>query len=78
MEGAWPAHTGNGYYGGLQFDPRTYAHAGGRADGRADRDTPRQQLWIAWRLTHADGRRVGLPWSWREWGHRTRVLCGLR
>jgi hypothetical protein len=69
-EGSWTADTGNGYFGGMQFLPSTYRSVGGRADGRADLDPPREQLYRAWRVYLRDGH------SWAEWG--TRQLCHLR
>lgn len=69
-EGAWNANTGNGYYGGMQFLASTYRRVGGRRDGRADLDTPREQLYRAWLIYLQDGL------SWREWG--TAGACGLR
>lgn len=68
-EGAFNANTGNGYYGGFQFLPDTYRSVGGRRDGRADRDSPREQLYRAWLTYRRDGN------SWREWG--TASACGL-
>ena len=68
-EGAWNANTGNGYFGGMQFLASTYRSVGGRADGRADLDTPREQLYRAWLVWRRDGG------SWREWG--TARACGL-
>jgi hypothetical protein len=47
----WHANTGNGYYGGLQFDRRTWlAYGGGRYAGSAHQATRGQQIEIAERL----------------------------
>lgn len=67
-EGAWNAETGNGYSGGLQFTPYTWASVGGV--GRASAASPREQLYRAWLVWKRDGG------SWAEWG--TAGLCGLR
>jgi hypothetical protein len=49
--GNWAANTGNGYYGGLQFDQGTWESAGGLSYApRADLATPEQQVAIAERL----------------------------
>lgn len=46
--GNWQANTGNGYYGGLQFDPNTWNAYGGQAYApRADLATPQQQVAVA-------------------------------
>jgi len=51
--GNWAANTGNGYYGGLQFDQDTWESAGGLAHApRADLATPEQQVAIAERLSY--------------------------
>ncbi len=44
----WAANSGNGYYGGLQFDISTWIEFGGLefAD-RADHATPEQQITVA-------------------------------
>ncbi len=68
-EGAWNDATGNGYFGGMQFTASTYRSVGGRDDGRADLDTPREQLYRAWLVWLRDGK------SWREWG--TAGVCRL-
>lgn len=49
----WDANTGNGYYGGIQFDYRTWlANGGGRFAPRADLATPIQQVTVAARLAY--------------------------
>ena len=51
--GNWAANTGNGYYGGLQFDQATWESAGGLAYApRADLATPEQQVAVAERLSY--------------------------
>ncbi len=46
-------NTGNGYYGGLQFDYGTWlAHGGGAFAQTADLATPAQQALVASRLTY--------------------------
>lgn len=68
-EGAWNADTGNGYYGGMQFDIGTWDGNGGRRyAARADLARPRQQLLVA--LT--TWRRRG----WQPWPN-TAMQCGL-
>ena len=67
-EGAWDANTGNGYFGGMQFLPSTYRSVGGRADGRADLDSPQEQLRRAHIVWARDG-------GWGEWG--TAGACGV-
>ena len=57
-EGSWNAHTGNGYYGGLQMDigfQRAYAAWLLRQKGTADHWTPIEQMWIAERAQHNRG-----------------------
>jgi len=71
-EGAWDAHTGNGYYGGLQMDysfMRAYGPEYLRAFGTADRWPPALQLAVAVRAYLA-GRGFG-PWP------NTARICGL-
>lgn len=49
----WTANTGNGFYGGLQFDYGTWlAHGGGAFAPRADLATPAQQALVASRLKY--------------------------
>lgn len=46
--GNWAINTGNGYYGGLQFDNQTWLGSGGGAYApRADLATREQQIAIA-------------------------------
>jgi hypothetical protein len=70
-EGPWDANTGNGYFGGMQFSPATWARAGGHAEPAfahpGDPAFPfsvasREQLYRAWLLWQRDGG------NWRSWG----------
>ncbi len=70
-EGSWRAHTGNGYYGGLQMDiefQRVYATWLLRQKGTADHWTPIEQMWVAERAQHNRG---FYPWP------NTARICGL-
>lgn len=52
-EYGWHANTGNGFYGGLQFDYGTWvAHGGQQFAPRADLAAPWQQALVASRLTY--------------------------
>lgn len=72
-EGSWTSHTGNGYFGGLQFD-RHFEEAWGRDmlrkyGGRdADWWTPREQMLVANRALPTRG---FSPWP------LTARACGL-
>ena len=71
-EGPWTAHTGNGYYGGLQMDlqfQRTYGAALLRRKGTADHWTPFEQIWVAERAFRSG--RGFYPWP------NTARACGL-
>lgn len=51
--GGWATNTGNGFYGGLQFDYGTWqAHGGQEFAVTADKATPAQQALVASRLTY--------------------------
>lgn len=51
--GDWSINTGNGYYGGLQFNQETWvAHGGLDFAERADLATRVQQIQVAERLTY--------------------------
>jgi hypothetical protein len=65
-EGAWDSNTGNGYYGGMQFDLGTWASAGGT--GRPDLQPASVQLRVAYTLWQRAG--------WAPWPN-TRLMCGL-
>ena len=71
-EGPWTAHTGNGYYGGLQMDlqfQRTYGGDLMRRKGTANNWSPLEQIWVAERA-YRSGRGF-YPWP------NTARYCGL-
>jgi uncharacterized protein YabE (DUF348 family) len=51
--GNWAANTGNGYYGGLQFNLGTWQSYGG--SGRPDQNSREQQIAVAERVRDASG-----------------------
>ena len=51
--GNWAANTGNGYYGGLQFNPGTWASYGG--SGMPHQNSREQQIAVAERVRAAEG-----------------------
>ena len=54
--GDWSINTGNGYYGGLQFDEATWGDYGGTDFApRADRATREHQIEVAVRVRHDRG-----------------------
>ena len=54
--GNWSINTGNGYYGGLQFDSGTWlANGGGQYASRADLATRLEQIAVANRLYASSG-----------------------
>ncbi|MBO8195883.1 LysM peptidoglycan-binding domain-containing protein [Streptomyces oryzae] len=58
--GNWQANTGNGYYGGLQFNNSSWAAAGGtKYAPRADLATKDQQIAVAEKLLKMQG-----PGAW--------------
>ncbi len=67
----WAIDTGNGYYGGLQFDARTWrAYGGEKYASLPHRATREQQIAVATRLRDDRGgygawpacaRKLGLP-----------------
>jgi uncharacterized protein YabE (DUF348 family) len=64
--GNWSINTGNGYYGGLQFDAGTWlSNGGGQYAPRADLATKDQQIAVATKLYNARG---ASPWP----------VCGQR
>lgn len=68
--GNWTINTGNGYYGGLQFSPRTWQSFGGGAfAATADGATRSQQIAIAEKVLRAQG--------WKAWPTCSRKV-GLR
>ena len=57
--GNWSINTGNGYYGGLQFSPSTWAAFGGLAYApRADLATQAQQIAVAEKVLLVQGPRA--------------------
>jgi hypothetical protein len=68
--GDWQANTGNGYYGGLQFHPRTWrAFKPSGYPALAHKATPKQQIDVAKRVLATQG--------WNAWPACSRKL-GLR
>ena len=66
----WNANTGNGYFGGIQFDRGTWLrHGGGAFAPRADLATRAQQIAVGQRTLAAQG--------WGAWPACSRRL-GLR
>lgn len=60
--GNWAANTGNGFHGGLQFNPGTWSsHGGGDFAATADLATAIQQMEVANRILAAQG--------WSAWPH---------
>ncbi|MGH3821283.1 MAG: transglycosylase family protein [Pseudonocardiaceae bacterium] len=54
--GNWAANTGNGYYGGLQFDKATWrAHGGGQYAPYAHQASREEQIAVAQRVRNARG-----------------------
>jgi uncharacterized protein YabE (DUF348 family) len=62
--GNWAANTGNGYYGGLQFNLGTWQAYGGT--GRPDQNSREQQIAVAERVKAASG------------GYGAWPVCGAR
>ena len=62
--GNWAANTGNGYYGGLQFNPDTWRSYGG--SGMPHENSREQQIAVAERVRAAEG-------GYGAWPH-----CGAR
>ena len=59
--GNWHINTGNGYYGGLQFDSGTWlANGGGKFAARADLASRAQQITVA---NHLYDQRGLAPWG---------------
>ncbi|QNP72264.1 LysM peptidoglycan-binding domain-containing protein [Streptomyces roseirectus] len=55
--GNWSINTGNGYYGGLQFSPSTWAAYGGTAyASSADRASKSQQIAVAEKVLASQGK----------------------
>lgn len=62
--GKWSTNTGNGYYGGLQFSPRTWKAFGGQ--GMPHRASRAQQIKVAERILRRQG--------WKAWPVCSRKL----
>ena len=68
--GNWSINTGNGYYGGIQFNSRTWkAYGGDKYAPRADLATREQQIDIA--------KKVQANQGWGAWPACTSKL-GIR
>lgn len=65
--GNWKINTGNGYYGGLQFSPRTWRAFGG--EGMPHKASKAQQIRVAERILDGQG--------WKAWPACSKKL-GLR
>lgn len=64
--GNWKINTGNGYYGGLQFTPSTWAAYGGRSYApQANQATKAQQITVAEKVLKGQG-----PGAWPVCGPR--------
>lgn len=64
--GNWSINTGNGFYGGLQFDEGTWkSNGGGKYADRADKASREEQIAVATKLYN---RRGSSPWP----------VCGAR
>lgn len=68
-EGTWSDDTGNGFYGGMQFDSGTWlGNGGGRFAPYAYEATPDQQLRVSYQTWRSRG--------WSPWPV-TSAACGL-
>jgi resuscitation-promoting factor RpfC len=65
--GNWSANTGNGFYGGLQFKPSTWAENGGV--GNPANATREQQIAVANRVLATQG-----PEAWPKCGGDQRLF----
>ncbi|MFT3660001.1 MAG: transglycosylase family protein [Gordonia sp. (in: high G+C Gram-positive bacteria)] len=55
--GNWAINTGNGYHGGLQFSPSTWAgHGGTQFAPTADKATKQQQIYVAEKVLKSQGK----------------------
>lgn len=68
--GNWQINTGNGYFGGLQFDQKTWEQYGGlQYAPRADQATKEQQIEVATRAMQQRGGPQSLwPQNWQQLG----------
>ena len=70
--GNWAANTGNGFYGGLQFTPSTWAAFGGTAyAASADQATQGQQIAVAEQVLASQG-----PGAWPVCGPQAGLSQG--
>jgi len=70
--GNWAANTGNGFYGGLQFTPSTWAAFGGtQYAASADQATEGQQITVAENVLAAQG-----PGAWPVCGPEAGLTAG--
>ena len=70
--GDWSANTGNGFYGGLQFTPSTWAAFGGTAyAASADQATEGQQIAVAEQVLASQG-----PGAWPVCGVEAGLTAG--
>ncbi|MFC1433666.1 transglycosylase family protein [Streptacidiphilus sp. N1-3] len=68
----WSANTGNGFYGGLQFTPSTWAAYGGTAyASSADQATQGQQIAVAENVLASQG-----PGAWPVCGPQAGLTAG--
>ncbi|MFC1415025.1 transglycosylase family protein, partial [Streptacidiphilus sp. N1-12] len=68
----WSANTGNGFYGGLQFTPSTWAAYGGTAyAASADQATQGQQIAVAENVLASQG-----PGAWPVCGPQAGLTAG--
>jgi resuscitation-promoting factor RpfA len=65
--GNWKINTGNGYYGGLQFNPRTWRAHGGK--GMPHQASKAEQIRVAQKVLKTQG--------WKAWPACSKKL-GLR
>ncbi len=64
--GNWKISTGNGYYGGLQFNPRTWrSFGGGKYASYAHKATKAEQITIAEKVLKGQG-----PGAWGSCGRK--------
>lgn len=67
--GRWSINTGNGYYGGLQFSPRTWKGYGGKKyASNANRASKGEQIAIARRVLAGQG-----PGAWPTCGRKAHL-----
>lgn len=73
-DGDWGINTGNGYFGGVQFDQQTWEANGGLEYApRADQATRKEQIAVA-RNTYWSRASKGKIRGWRPWPSCSRTL----